>query len=240
MFSKIEIKIIGMNSENSFQIRSKNTEAIDGKLIEKTHYSVIYKANASMFQKMTLENFQTYKSILPLKFINHKENKTVHNYLDSNLEKTNLKQGFYLSFEYEQTMTEHDQYPENLESGITQFGGWLAFLEGAIFVMDWINRRQFERKLTKFLHKEKLKAEALQEPSLLVASSHAGDVNRRKTFSIQDEEDNDNDSLLNKSTTLSQPSLPTTEEGEIKKRYSIEMFEEIIQAMAIQRQEIAI
>ena len=65
-------------------------------------------------------------------------------------------------------------------------------------------------------------------------------MNRRKTFSIQDEEDNDNDSLLNKSTTLSQPSLPTTEEGEIKKRYSIEMFEEIIQAMAIQRQEIAI
>jgi hypothetical protein len=65
-------------------------------------------------------------------------------------------------------------------------------------------------------------------------------MNRRKTFSIQDEEDNDNDSLLNKSTTLSQPSLPITEEGEIKKRYSIEMFEEIIQAMAIQRQEIAI
>jgi hypothetical protein len=31
--------------------------------------------------------------------------------------------------------------------------------------MDWINRRQFERKLTKFLHKEKLKAEALQEPT---------------------------------------------------------------------------
>ena len=98
--------------------------------------------------------------------INHKEDKTALNYLDSNLEEASLKNSdFRVGFEYEQTMTEHDQYPENLEWGITQFGGWLAFLEGAIFVMDWINRRQFERKLTKFLHKEKLKAEALQEPS---------------------------------------------------------------------------
>ena len=49
LYSKIEIKIDGMSSANSFQIRSKNTKAVDGKLIEQTHYSVIYKANASMF-----------------------------------------------------------------------------------------------------------------------------------------------------------------------------------------------
>jgi hypothetical protein len=57
-------------------------------------------------------------------------------------------------------------------------------------------------------------------------------------LNIQDEEINVSDSLLNKSTTLSEMSLPTAEKGDIKKRYSIEMFEELIQAVLILRQEV--
>jgi len=41
--------------------------------------------------------------------INYKEEKTVLNYLDSNLEdKSSLKDGFRVGFEYEHTMSEHD------------------------------------------------------------------------------------------------------------------------------------
>jgi cytosine/uracil/thiamine/allantoin permease len=46
-------------------------------------------------------------------------------------------------------------YPENIASGIARFGGMLAALRGLMIVMHWINRKQFEKKLTKFLHKEK-------------------------------------------------------------------------------------
>jgi hypothetical protein len=42
---------------------------------------------------------------------------------------------------------------------------------------------------------------------------------------------NASDSLLNESNTISQLGLPTAEEGEIKKRYSIEMFEDLIQTV---------
>ena len=63
------------------------------------------------------------------------------------------------------TMTRHIQFPESIVVGVARFGGILAALRGLMIVMNLINRRQFERKLTKFLHKEKLKAESLQEPS---------------------------------------------------------------------------
>ena len=94
--------------------------------------------------------------------------------------------------------------------------------------MNWVNRRQFERKVTKFLQKEKAHAEELQDSSAPIAKSRAGDIYPRKKISIQDEENIISDSLLNKSSHLSQPSLPLAEEGDIKKRYSIEMFEELI------------
>ena len=126
-------------------------------------------------------------------------------------------------------MTECIQSPENIAAGIARFGGMLAALRVLMIVMNLINRKQFERKLTKFLQKEKTHAEEVQESGAPIANSRAGDnTNRRKTFNIQDEENMINDSLLNKSTTLSQLGLPTAEEGEIKKRYSIEMFEELI------------
>jgi hypothetical protein len=102
-----------------------------------------------------------------------------------------------------------------------------------MIVMHWINRRQFERKLTKFLHKEKPKVEGLQESSTLVSKSRIGDIYRRKTFNIQDEENIESDSLLNTSADLSQMSLPIAEESEIKYRYSIEMFEKLIQTAVI-------
>jgi hypothetical protein len=126
-------------------------------------------------------------------------------------------------------MTEHVQYPENIASGLARFGGMLAALQVLKIMMNWITRRQFEKKVTKFLKKEKAHAEELQESSeLIFDNSCAGDIYRRKTYNIQDDDNIISDSLLHKSTTLSQLSLPTAEEGEIKKRYSIEMFEELI------------
>ena len=125
-------------------------------------------------------------------------------------------------------MTHYVQYPESIAAGLAQFGGMLAALRGLMIVMHWINRRQFEKKVTKFMLKEKAHAEELQESRSPVGNSRAGDIYRRKKFNIQDEDINVSDSLLNKSTTLSQLGLSTAEEGEIKKRYSIEMFEELI------------
>ena len=52
-------------------------------------------------------------------------------------------------------MTRYVLYPENIAGGIAQFGSYLAVLQGLMIVMHWVNRRQFERKLTKFLQKEK-------------------------------------------------------------------------------------
>jgi hypothetical protein len=83
-------------------------------------------------------------------------------------------------------------------------------------VMNWINKRQFERKLTKFLHKENSKEEGIQDSSTLVSKSRVGDTYRRKTFNIQDEENIESDSLLITSADLSQLSPPTAEESEIK------------------------
>jgi hypothetical protein len=58
-------------------------------------------------------------------------------------------------------------------------------------------------------------------------------------LSIQDEESMISDSLLNKSIHLSQKVLLTAEQGEIKKRYSIEMFEDLIQTVAKLKQEVS-
>ena len=94
-------------------------------------------------------------------------------------------------------MNELVHFPETLVAGIAQIGGILATLRGLMIVMNFINRRQFERKLTKFIHREKLKAEELQESSSPVSSRRSGDIYRRKKFNIQDEENIDSDSLLN-------------------------------------------
>jgi len=125
-------------------------------------------------------------------------------------------------------MTEHVLFPENIIRGIARFGGILAAFRGLMIVMNLINRRQFERKVHKFLKKEKVYAEDFQESSQPVDSSRAGDIHRRQMLSIQDEESMISDSLLNKSIHLSQKVLLTAEQGEIKKRYGIEMFEELI------------
>ena len=95
------------------------------------------------------------------------------------------------------TMTKHVQFPESIVGGVARFGGIIAALRGLIIVMNLINRRQFERKLKKLLHKENPKAEGLQESSTQVSTNNAGDIYRRKTFNIQDEENIDTDSMLN-------------------------------------------
>jgi hypothetical protein len=105
-------------------------------------------------------------------------------------------------------------------------------------VMNWINRRQFERRVSEFMHKEK--AEGLQESEVPDGCSLAGDIYRRNKFSIQeDEEINVNDSLLNETTTLSQNGFPKGEETDIKKRYSIEMFEDLIQTVVKLKQRVS-
>jgi len=58
-------------------------------------------------------------------------------------------------------MTECVQFTENIVNGVAKFGGILAALRGIMIVMNLINRRQFENKVTKYLQKEKAKAEGL-------------------------------------------------------------------------------
>ena len=91
--------------------------------------------------------------------------------------------------------------------------------------MNWINKREFEKEISKFMQKEKAHAEELEDSSAPIGSNGPSDLIRRKTFNIQDEAYNISDSFLNKSTTLPLLGLPAAEEGDIKKRYSIEMFE---------------
>ena len=52
------------------------------------------------------------------------------------------------------------------------------------------------------MQKEKAHAEELQESSAPIGSTRPSDLFIRKTFNIQDEENNVCDSFLNKSTTL--------------------------------------
>ena len=81
-------------------------------------------------------------------------------------------------------MTEYVQFPKTILAGVSEFGGILAVIKVVTMVMNWINRRQFERKVSKFMHKEKAKAEELHESSATIDSSRAGDIYRRKTLSI--------------------------------------------------------
>jgi hypothetical protein len=135
-------------------------------------------------------------------------------------------------------MTKQDLAPESMIVGLARLGSIIAIIRALMSVMAWINRRQFERKITKFMHREK--AEGLQESEVPDGSSLAGDIYRRKKFNIQDDEEiNVNDNLLNDSTTLSQNDLPKVEETDIKKRYSIEMFEDLIQTVAKMKLQIS-
>jgi hypothetical protein len=70
-------------------------------------------------------------------------------------------------------MTDHVQHTENIFTGLARFGGILAALRVVMIVMNMINRRQFERKVTKFLHKEKANAEELQESRAEIDSTSA-------------------------------------------------------------------
>lgn len=58
-----------MQPIEDFQIRYTNTDAIEGDLIESMQNSNIFKITMDVYYKMTLVNFQTYKSILPSVFI---------------------------------------------------------------------------------------------------------------------------------------------------------------------------
>jgi hypothetical protein len=58
-------------------------------------------------------------------------------------------------------MTEHVQFPKTILAGVSEFGGILAVIKVVTMLMHWINRRQFEKKVTKFMQKEKAKAEEL-------------------------------------------------------------------------------
>ena len=59
-------------------------------------------------------------------------------------------------------MTQHVQYPEPLVGGVARFGGVLSSLQGFMFViLYWINKREFEKKVTEFLRKQKAQAQGL-------------------------------------------------------------------------------
>ena len=93
-------------------------------------------------------------------------------------------------------MTEQYQFPETIDAGVAKFGGILAAVRALMIVMFWINKRQFERKVIKFMHKEKAQAEDIQESSASDAISNGGDIYLRKKLSIQDEDVNVSNTLL--------------------------------------------
>ena len=85
-------------------------------------------------------------------------------------------------------MTENIQSPKSIGAGLSEFGGILAVFKVLMMVMNWINKRRFEKKITEFMQKEKAYTEELQESSAPIGSSRPSDLIRRKTFNIQDEE----------------------------------------------------
>lgn len=98
---------------------------------------------------MKIVNFETYKSILPLQIIKPENSTHLVNYGDSFLEASEgIRRFLSLNFIYSSTMAEHVQSPISIVSGLAQFGGILAALRGLMIVMNLINRRQFERKVT--------------------------------------------------------------------------------------------
>jgi hypothetical protein len=103
-----------------------------------------------------------------------------------------------------------------------------------MIVSYWINRRQFDKKIAKFLKKEKAQVEALEDSTSPVEDNQAKNINLRKKFNVQDEEISVGDSLIDRSTTQSQ--LETlADDGDPKKRYSIEMIEQLIQTVVKQQ-----
>jgi hypothetical protein len=107
-----------------------------------------------------------------------------------------------------------------------------------MIVSYWINRRQFDKKITKFLKKEKAQAEALEDPSSPIEDHHSKNIYKRKTFNIQDEEINMGESLIESLTAQSQLES-IADEGDPKKRYSIEMFEYLIQTVVKQQKRLS-
>ena len=73
-------------------------------------------------------------------------------------------------------MNENIQSPKSIVAGVSEFGGILAVFKALMMVMNWINKRQFEKKVTKFMHIEKAHAEELQEPSAPIGSSRPSDL----------------------------------------------------------------
>ena len=144
-------------------------------------------------------NFETYKSILPVQIIKPDIFTHIINYEESFLAMKNpiLQDFITIMFSQPMTMTKHVQFPESIVVGVARFGGILAALRGLMIVMNLINRRQFERKVTKFLHSYNPKDEFVKKSSSPFSSSHAEGIYRRKTFNIQDEESIDRDSMLN-------------------------------------------
>jgi len=69
-----------MESIDEFQIRYTNTEAIEGNIIESMQNSNIFKMKMDVYYKMSLSNFQTYKSFLPRMIIKPDSSKNVINY----------------------------------------------------------------------------------------------------------------------------------------------------------------
>jgi hypothetical protein len=182
---------------------------------------------------MNLVNFTTYHSILPLQIIKPISDLVV-NYED-NFEFPNRKAedgAIILDFVYPITMTEHVQYPEPFVGGVARFGGFLSALQGLMFViLSWINKREFEKKVTEFLRQQKARPEGLLESSAPDSSSSAPEIERRKTFLSENEDSIFKEALLNETTTLSKHGLPAPDKEDIKKRYSIEMFEDLLQTV---------
>jgi hypothetical protein len=107
---------------------------------------------------MKLVIIETYESVLPLWMIKPSNSTSYANYQSSEISSMYNDLSLVITFQFPTSMTYYYRFPENIGGGIARFGGMLAALRGLMIVMRWINRRQFEKKLTRFIRKEKANA----------------------------------------------------------------------------------
>jgi hypothetical protein len=100
-----------------------------------------------------------------------------------------------------------------------------------MLVMYWINKKEFEKKVKEFLQKQNPPPELPQDSSARDSSSRIRDTEDRKTFIAEVEVIIFKETLLNDSTAPSKIAPPKARDEEIKKRYSIEMFEDLLQTV---------
>ena len=74
--------------------------------------------------------------------------------------------GLGVDYEHEITMTEELYYPETIFDGLSFIGGLLSIIMGVFsFALDKLNKRQFDKKVLKFMLSKKAEHEIEDGPA---------------------------------------------------------------------------